>query len=238
MKQFSIKKILILVTILAVPGFLYYLLQSQGKNRYKPLAYYGPKTVASTFHTVRGEEIPDTIYHEIKKFDAFLNQKGNQVGWGNYKGKILIFGLFYTNSGDKYSVQAANKSMQMLKSAYAKNDLIQFVSMTINPRYDTPKVLDIYADSLSATPDKWNLLTADSAKQYQFINEELLLDAHQGYTDTGIARYAYANYFILVDPQHRIRGFYEAYNQETISKLDDEIKVLIAEVLRNTKDGR
>ena len=128
--------------------------------------------------------------------------------------------------------------MQMLKSAYAKNDLIQFVSMTINPRYDTPKVLDIYADSLSATPDKWNLLTADSAKQYQFINEELLLDAHQGYTDTGIARYAYANYFILVDPQHRIRGFYEAYNQETISKLDDEIKVLIAEVLRNTKDGR
>lgn len=237
MKQFSIKKILILVTILAVPGFLYYLLQSQGKNRYKPLPFYGPKEVASTFHSVRGEQVPDTIYHEIKGFE-FLNQKGKTVTWENYKNKVLIFGLFYTQSGDKFSVIAANKSMQQLKAAYAKNDLIHFVSMTIDPGYDTPEVLSRYADSLSAGPDKWSLLTGDSTKQFSFINDQLLLDANQAYTDTGIKKYSYSNYFILVDPQHRIRGFYEAYNQETISKLDDEIKVLIAEVLRNTKDGR
>ena len=52
--KFPIFKILILVTILAVPGFLYYMLQAKGKNRYKPLPIFGPKIVASTFHTKKG----------------------------------------------------------------------------------------------------------------------------------------------------------------------------------------
>ena len=43
--KFPLFKVLILVTILAVPGFLYYLLQEKGKNRYKPLAIYGPSKI-------------------------------------------------------------------------------------------------------------------------------------------------------------------------------------------------
>jgi protein SCO1/2 len=237
MKGTSIKKTLILVTILAVPGFLYYLLQDQGKNRHKPLPYFGPKTVASTFHSVRGQQIPDTIYHEIKGFD-FLNQAGRKTTWDDYKNKVVVFGLFYTQSGDKLSVIAGNKAMQSLANTYKKNDRVQLVGMTIDPVYDTPKVLSRYADSLSSGPDKWNLLTADSTRQFSFINDQLLLDANQSINDAGEKRFSYANYFILVDPQHRIRGFYEAYNEEALSKLDDEIKVLIAEVLRNTRDGR
>ncbi|RZL12238.1 MAG: SCO family protein [Pedobacter sp.] len=236
MKGASIKKVLILVTILAVPGFLYYLLQDQGKNRYKPLPFYGPKRVASTFHSVRGKQIPDTIYHEIRKFN-FLNQHGQNITWDNYKAKVLVFGLFYTQSDDKHSVRAANKAMQALGASYAKNDMINFVSVSIDPTTDRPEVLARYADSISARPPKWNLLTGDSAKVFPFVNEELLIDARQA---SGIVprKIAYGNYFILVDPQHRIRGYYEATNQESLSKLDDEIKVLIAEVLRNTKDGR
>jgi len=42
----------------------------------------------------------------------------------------------------------------------------------------------------------------------------------------------------LLDTHHRIRGYYEATTQEALSKLDDEIKVLLAEELRNINDGR
>ena len=236
MKGASIKKVLILVTILAVPGFLYYLLQDQGKNRYKPLPFYGPKQVSDTFHSVRGKQVPDTFYHKIRGFE-FINQQGKNVSWETYKDKVLVFGLFYTQSDDKQSVKAANKSMQTLGSAYAKNDMVNFVSMTIDPGYDKPEVLSVYADSLSAKPDKWNLLTGDSTKLFRFVNEQLLIDAHYIYSRSK-KNFSYSNYFILVDPQHRIRGYYEATNQEAMARLDDEIKVLIAEVLRNIKDGR
>ena len=235
MKSASIKKILILVTILAVPGFLYYLLQDKGKNRYKPLAYFGPKQVGDTFHTVRGEKIPDTLYHNVKGLE-WVNQKGDTVKWADYKNKIVVFGLFYS-LGKTEGVKVANKAMQAFDATYAHNKMVNFVSISIDPAYDQPAVLAKYADTLSAKPGKWDLLTGDSTAIFKFINDELLIDAHQAFA-THRKIYIYSNMFVLVDPQHRIRGFYEATNQEALSKLDDEIKVLIAEVLRNTEDGR
>ncbi|RZK52035.1 MAG: SCO family protein [Pedobacter sp.] len=234
MKYNPIKKILILVTILAVPGFLYYLLQEKGKNRYKPLAIYGPKKVASTFHTVRGKQIPDTIYHSVGDF-KLVNQKADTLTWVNYKGKIVLLNLFYTNGPS--GVEFANKAMATFASVYEKNTMIHFIGLTINPQDDTPKILTDYAKSISATAGKWDLLTGDSTQVNKLIKTGLLLDALK-VDENGKAKFTYTNMFVLLDSQHRIRGYYEATNQEALSKLDDEIKVLVAEELRNIKDGR
>jgi protein SCO1/2 len=235
MKNTSIKKVLILVTILAVPGFLYYLLQDQGKNRYKPLPFFGPKVYGQTFHEVRGKTIADTIYHEVKGLD-FVNQAGSPVSWTSYKGKIVVFSAFYTQPASG-AVKSANKAMQAFHAMYGKNTMVHFASMSIDPVYDSPKILAKYGDSLSAVPGKWDLLTGDSTKVFSFLNDQLFMDAHQAFGH-GKKVFLLSKYFVLIDPQHRIRGFYDPTRQEDLSRLDDEIRVLIAEVLRNTEDGR
>ena len=63
-----LKKLVILVFILIIPGFLYYLLIKKGKNRYHPLPIYGAKVLAKTFHKVHGKLIPDTVYHTLDDF--------------------------------------------------------------------------------------------------------------------------------------------------------------------------
>lgn len=234
MKYNPIKKILILVTILAVPGFLYYLLQEKGKNRYKPLAIYGPKKVASTFHSVRGKQVPDTIYHFIDAF-KLVNQKADTLTWENYKGKILLLNLFYTNGGT--GVEFANKAMATFANVYEKNAMIHFVGLSIDSQNDTPNVLAEYAKKKSANAGKWDLLTGDSTQVNKLIKDGLLLDALK-VIENGKPKFTFSNMFVLIDSQHRIRGYYEATNQEALSKLDDEIKVLVAEELRNIKDGR
>lgn len=235
MEYNPIKKILILVTILAVPGFLYYLLQEKGKNRYKPLAIYGPKKVASTFHSVRGKQIPDTIYHIIPDF-KLLNQDGQAVSWDNYKGKVVLFNLFYTRGPE--NITMANKAVEAFDKTYEKNHMVHFVSLSMDSEYDTPEVLANYAKRFDAKAGKWDLLTGDSAQVKKLIKEDgLRLDALK-VTENGTTKFAFSNMFVLIDSQHRIRGYYEATNQEALSKLDDEIKVLIAEELRNIKDGR
>ncbi|RZK54990.1 MAG: SCO family protein [Pedobacter sp.] len=234
MKYNPIKKILILVTILAVPGFLYYLLQEKGKNRYKPLAIYGPKKVASTFHTVRGKQIPDTVYHVIKDF-KLVNQKTDTLTWDNYKGKIVLLNLFYTNGSG--GVDFANKAMATFANVYEKNTMIHFVGLSIDSQNDTPEVLAEYARKISANAGKWDLLSGDSIQVNKLVKNGLLLDALK-VTENGKTKFTYSNMFVLLDSQHRIRGYYEATNQEALSKLDDEIKVLVAEELRNMKDGR
>ena len=235
MNSSRIKKILILVAILAVPGFLYYLLQEKGKNRYKPLVIYGPKQVANTFHSVRGKNIPDTIYHTIADFNL-LNQYGASVGWKNYKGKIFVLNLFHA-SNRTFGVDFANKAMEGLTEMYAKNTMLHFMSVSINPAEDQPSILRRYADQISANKEKWDLLTGDSTQIYQLINKGLFLDALKT-TKNGESKFTYSNMFVLIDSKHRIRGYYEATNNEALSKLDDEIKVLIAEELRNMRDGR
>ena len=235
MKSSQIKKILILVTILAVPGFLYYLLQDKGKNRYKPLPFFGPKEVAKTFHSVRGKQIPDTIYHLVPDF-KLLNQQADSVNWKSYEGKILVLNLFYT-TGNTASVNSASRAMKAFEKTYSKNKTVNFVGLSIDPSRDTPKILANYAVGLGAKGGKWDLLTGDSTSIYSLINKGLFIDAHRE-LDNGAPKFVYSNMFVLLDPQHRIRGYYEATSAEALSKLDDEIKVLITEELRNNKDGR
>ncbi|RZK65798.1 MAG: redoxin domain-containing protein, partial [Pedobacter sp.] len=233
-KSASIKKILILVTILAVPGFLYYLLQEKGKNRYKPLPIFGPKEVASTFHSVRGEKIPDTNYHIVSDF-KLVNQKADTVSFETYRGKILILSLFYTN-GNTHAVQFANKAMSAFEATYASNKAVNFIGLSIDPKRDTTPMVNRYANMLGAPAGKWDLLTGDSTQVFDLINKGLFVDAHQDVV-SGEVKFTYSNMFVLLDTHHRIRGYYEATSQEALSKLDDEIKVLLAEELRNIKDG-
>ena len=235
MKYNPIKKILILVTILAVPGFLYYLLQEKGKNRYRPLAIYGVKKVAITSHLVRGKQIPDTIYHVLADF-SLLNQDSSTISWENYKGKILLVNLFYTK-GSNYGITFANKAMEGFVKTYQKNPIIHFVSLTIDPINDNPSTLLQYSKEKLKHLPKWDLLTGDTLQVRNFVKNGLLLDAIKT-IENGQSKFTFSNMFVLLDSQHRIRGYYEATNQEAISKLDDEIKVLIAEELRNMRDGR
>ncbi|MET3115355.1 protein SCO1/2 [Pedobacter sp. CG_S7] len=234
MKLFPIKKILILVTILAVPGFLYYLLQDKGKNRYKPLPYFGPKTVAATFHSVRGTKIADTNYHQIADF-KLLNQQADTIAWKSFERKIIVLNLFYAT--DNPATKTANNALSVLRKTYGKNKIINFVSLSIDPGRDTPDVLSKYALKYNAKPGKWDLLTGDSTQINNLVKQELFIDVVQK-NENGIKHFAYNNLFVLIDFKHHIRGYYDISTQEAFSKLDDEIKVLIVEELRNNTDGR
>ena len=210
------------------------MLQDQGKNRYKPLPFFGPKTVAATFKSVRGTKIPDTNYHQISDF-SFLNQQADAVSWNTYAGKIVIMNLFYTQENSATTI--ANNAIKVLRKTYGKNDILKFVSLSVDPIRDRPEALSVYAGKYGPKTAQWDLLTGDSSKVYSFINKQLFIDAYQK-NDQGVKRFVYTNLFVLIDTKHRIRGYYDISTQDGYSKLDDEIKVQIVEELRNNTDGR
>ncbi len=230
----KISTVLILAAILVMPGFLYYLLQDQGKNRYKPLPIFGPKQVASTFHSVRGKQVPDTIYHVIEDF-KLVNQDNDTVKLDTWKGKVLVVNLFYTQ-GTSDGSKSALRAMQEFNELYQKNQMVHLASVSVDEEDDVKK-LNTFAKVASAESQKWDILRGDTTVVNKLVKNSLLLDIVNQSTPTE-RRFIHSNKIVLLDTKHRIRGFYDASNKEALSKLDDEIKVLIAEELRNIKDGR
>lgn len=224
----TIKHILILVIILILPGFLYYLLTVEGKNRYKPLPFYGPKQVAHTGHKFHGKYIPDTIYHVLPQF-KLVNQRGNPVNSKAFNQKITVVNFFYTHCASN-CIRACDY-MDSLAQNYRKNDLLQFVSITVDPEHDRPTDLSQFAKQYHADKLKWLFLTGDSAQVYNLARNGFLVNASK----TGSDSFNFSNQMILIDAEKRIRGYYTAGSVTEVMRLNDEIKVQIAEELRKIK---
>lgn len=219
--------------MLALPGFLYFLLKEGGKNRYKPLPIYGPKVVASTFHSVRGKQIPDTIYHKLDTFEL-RDQRGSTMVLAKLNGHIQLVNLFYTADSTPVA-KHANQVMGKFAKSYIKNDLINFVSISVDES-DSGQKLATFANTIKASSN-WSFLSGTRQQIEQIATKGLLQNLVIN-DENGGQTYTFGHTFVLLDSQQRIRGFYDVANDEAKSKLEDEIKVLIAEELRNIKDGR
>jgi protein SCO1/2 len=232
MKQTSalagFKKLMILVLILAVPGFLYYLLTVKGKNRYKPLPVYGPKVVAKTFHTFHGNVIYDTIFHKIPDFEL-TDQEGKKVNFDSLSGKVLVVSFFYTHNpqlSDKINV-----NIDSVARDYVRNKLTRFVSITIDPERDNVAVLKNYAGRLGVNAKQWKFLTGDTTVIYNLSRKGLLVN---DFKDAS-GNFIYSDKVVLVDAERRIRGYYSGSSVTDMQRLNDELKVQISEELRKVK---
>lgn len=223
-KATILKKIVILVMILALPGFLYYLLTAKGKNRYKPLPIYGKKELANTTHRFHGKDIPDTIYHHLADFHL-TDQNGKPVSFKTFDKKIFVAAFFYTRCPDVCTT--VNSNMDSLEVNYAKNKMVYFASVTVDPEHDNQQLLKTYADKFKPG-NKWLFLRGDTTTTYNLARNGLLVNALK----IGDGNFALDDKLVLVDAEKRIRGYYSGTSRADVMKLNDEIKVLIAEELR------
>jgi protein SCO1/2 len=226
------KRFIILVLILIVPGFLYYLLQAKGKNRYKPLPIYGPKQVAQTFHKVRGKVIYDTVYHQIPDFKLH-DQADKLITQKSFTGKIVLFNFFFT--GCPTLCKEINGNIAKLAADYQRNEMLKFVSVTVDPATDNSTVLKKYAQTLKANENQWKFLTGDTTTIYSLSRNGFLVTAVNG--NSNPENFIYSEKLILIDQERRIRGYYNGTSVNEMTKLNDEIKVLIAEELRKIKSN-
>ena len=229
--KFTVKKILILVTILAFPGFLYWMLTVKGKNRYKSLAFFGPKQVASTFHTKRGVQIPDTLYHTVRDF-TLLNQDSVAFIFPAKTHRISVVNFFYTRC--TVFCASMNQQVNYLAKKYQRNSLLQFVSISVDGGHDSPTALRSYQQTTGFRSTNWSLLTGQQPEVAELAKQSFLVDVLPDPAQPSTI--IHSSMLVLLDPQKRIRGYYDSLSKEQMEKLDDELKVLINEELRTRTD--
>ncbi|WP_257666053.1 SCO family protein [Parapedobacter tibetensis] len=223
------KKILILAVVLILPGFLYYLLEKKGENRYKSLPIYGEKVLTGTFSNRMGKKVPDTLFHHITPF-SLVNQEGKEIEVLAADTSIAVVNFFYSRC-ESFCAHM-NDEMNRVAARFAKNKMVNFYTITVDTAYDTPAVLRSYATTYQPQDKKWHFLTAGKSDVYDVARNGFLVDAVQDTTND--ASFIHSSSLILVDSHRRIRGYYDVNHKKEVDRLIDEVKLLLVQEIRET----
>lgn len=166
----------------------------------------------------------DTVYYTIPEF-TFIDQDSNVVIQSDYDNTLYITDFFFTSCRTICPVM--KKEMIKIQKAYKGDERVKILSHTLDPKHDTPEVLNEYAERLGADTEQWKFVTGDPKEIYRMANQGYLVPAVEdenqpdGITHSGA--------IIIVDTQNRIRGYYNGTDPEKVALLIKDIEVLLNE---------
>ena len=158
-------------------------------------------------------------YHRIPSF-SLKNQNGETVTEKNYENKIYVADFFFTTCPGICIDMTRN--MLKIQKKTLDNPNIMLLSFSVTPKIDSVAQLKKYALEKGIKDSKWNLLTGDKKQIYRLARESYFV-VKEG---QGINSMIHTENFVLIDPDKRIRGFYDGTNDEEIVELMDDIITL------------
>lgn len=112
------------------------------------------------------------VYGSVPDF-SLIERSGRRVERGGFLGKIWVVNFIYTHCPDSCPLQSAQ--MARLQADVANESDVRLVSITVDPKQDTPQVLSRYANRFGADPERWLFLTGEKEAIYRFAREGLHL---------------------------------------------------------------
>lgn len=164
--------------------------------------------------TEKAEELPR--FGEIPEFQ-FTDQTGASFEKSNLLGKISVVDFIFTRCKGPCPVMAVN--MGQLYRAYATDNRIQFVSISVEPSHDTPEVLAQYANAQRVNDVRWKFLNAPIEQVVELSEQgfKLAADDLPG---------GHSTRFVLLDTLAQIRAYYSGADSASITMIMDDISKL------------
>ncbi|MBD8487847.1 SCO family protein [Echinicola sp. CAU 1574] len=218
MKVVRVLQIMVLICILMVPVLIVLFLRNFGENEYDiPVLY--EKGVEDPFGDCN---FNSEGQHYIPEF-SFVAQDSSVVGRADMEGKVTVVDFFFSTCPSICPVMSLE--MERVQDAFRNESKVQLYSISIDPDYDTPKVLSEYAELHAARPDKWFFLNGPKQEVYDLARCGFILPTVDG---EGVAEdFVHSDKLALIDEEGRIRGYYSGTNREDVDLLILETKILL-----------
>ena len=162
---------------------------------------------------------PLPVLGDIPPFEL-LDNFGQSFTEEDISGEIWVADLIFTTCAGPCPIMSTE--MRSLHKYYLGNKNIHMVTITVNPDYDSPKVLTEYGNRYDADFNKWHFLTGEYEKIQSLIAN--------GFKMGDIEEIVFhSTRFALIDPNMNIRGYYMGTESEDVKKLIGDIEILIKE---------
>ena len=162
--------------------------------------------------------------HRISDFEL-IDQRGDTITLDAIKDRIIVADFFFTTCPT--ICPKMTKNLARVQEAFPHDQRLAILSHSVTPEMDSVPVLDAYARLHGADPDQWHLLTGDRAQIYALARKSYFACLDEG--DGGPQDFVHTENIVLVDPNRRIRGFYDGTSASATDDLIRDISKLMNE---------
>jgi protein SCO1/2 len=176
-------------------------------------------------HTAAPTPLP--VYGAVKAF-TLVERSGQPFGLADLKGHVFIINFFFSRCTEICPLTMP----QMARLQAALADDVRLVSITVDPEHDTTAILSELAERFNAQPNRWYFLTGDQQAIYDLSLNTFHMAVGEvpdsEHKHRGNA-FLHGGHFALVDRQGQIRGYYDGLDDEAMSRLLQEVRLLLQE---------
>jgi len=187
------------------------------------------------------------VYGLVPDF-SLKERAGRTVTRAELLGKVSVVNFFYTRCPDTCPLQSAHLA-RLQAELNARN--LRFVSITVDPDYDTIAVLGAYAARFHADPGRWLFLTGPRAAIYALAVNGFHLAAivsrapafrpawtwaaptmawaHDEAAEPKIIQLVHGSRFAVVDRHARIRGYFDGTDWDAVKRMRADLLPLLTE---------
>lgn len=175
-----------------------------------------PDTVALPSAAGDGAAAPGSDESWIKEF-TLTERSGRPFDSRDLQGKVWVASFFFATC-PSFCVQQ-NQHVKSLYDDFAAEDLT-FVSITCDPKQDTPEKLREYARRFDADPQRWLFLTGDLTYIRRIGAERFGQPVHEQ---------THKNSLVVVDKWGETRGSFDWADEDDMRELKELLPRLLRE---------
>jgi protein SCO1 len=199
-KYFGIKRanlMIAAVVFLGLPlaGF-YFTKKFTSDNIKMPVKYYSDGVNDAV---VDGKKMNDTLWHKVKNL-TLVNQYGDTTTLDSLKGKVLIVNFFFTHCTT--ICPTLTRNLKKVQSAIVGDSGMHMISITVDPKRDSAKVLRDYALKNNINHDNWWLC--------KIINDTLenvmMKEFKSGFQNDSVIEIIHSPEVYILDKKRILRG--------------------------------
>ncbi len=147
----------------------------------------------------------------------FTERNGRTVTEAEFQNKVILVSFIFTRCPLSCPrITAVMKSIQDRASAHG----VVLASITVDPDYDTPEILQAYAKRFGASSDGWWFLRTDKSRLLELVHERFKLslsEAQPSEAAQGAEAIEHSDRIALVEGD-RVVGYYDSTSPEAVER--------------------
>ena len=174
----------------------------------------------------RREPAPGWLPTKVRTLGEFAltDEAGRTVTRAELNGKIVVVSFLFTSCS--LTCPEVTKRMAQIQQLTATNPDVRLLSLTVDPRSDTPLVLARWGARFGADTNRWHFLTGAKPMLYGLIGTSFLAQDCGDPFNSMPGNFIGTERIAVVDSHGRTRQYFDGLRDETPAAVAAEIAQL------------